>query len=173
MLWLRLKLQLIPCIAEEVSRACELYQMLLQEAGTGDKSKLKELTLLQASIRGRIQEFEDFFEENAEHPFIQFFEKQKLRLRKLLQMEIPKPKPVEKPYEPEIIIEKAPDKPKSISTDDFVKDLLQKPSKRLESASQSQFNLQGDWKELVFKIKLTREEYNKLMIMKSKRPVRF
>lgn len=144
MLWLRLKLNLIPCISEEVSRASELYQMLLQECVTGDKTKLKELALLQASIRGRIQEFEDFFEENTEHPYTQFFEKQRLRLRKLLQIEIPKPKPITKPPSPELTIEKLPEKPKPITTDDFVKDLLQKPAKRQEIENKQKFDLQGD-----------------------------
>jgi hypothetical protein len=59
--------------------------MIIQEVLNGDSSKLKELALLQASIRGRIEEFDLFFEENADDPRIVYFEKQRLLLRKLLQ----------------------------------------------------------------------------------------
>lgn len=49
--------------------------MILTEVLNGDKSKIKELALLQASIRGRIEEFDLFFEENADDPRIIYFEK--------------------------------------------------------------------------------------------------
>lgn len=158
MIWLRLKLHMIPSIAQEVDSVYELYDKLLSESS--NKVKLKELLLLQASIRGRIQEFEDLFEKNYENPLIIHFEKQKLRLRKLLQKE--PPKIVTPP--PEL---KQQNSAKPITTDDFIKDIMHKPAKR--SASPSPAPEKNEWKELIFKIKLTKEEYSKLLTMKAKK----
>jgi len=163
MLWLRLKLSLLPCISEEVNRVSELYQMLLEEAQTGDKNLVKELNLLQASIRGRIQELEEFYEHNFEDHRVGFFEKQRLRLRKLLQTEKPKAESIQEEVEEEV--QTPVEKP--ISTDDFIQGLLNKPS---EKPQQSTLNKsKSEWKEFVFKIKLTRQEYEKLMRFKAKK----
>ena len=151
-------MHLIPSIAQEVDTVCDLYEGLWSESN--NKEKLKELLLLQASIRGRIQEFEDLFEKNYENPLIIHFEKQKLRLRKLLQKEptkiiTPPPEPV-----------KSQNASKPISTDDFIKDIMHKPQKK---TSQPTPTPQNEWKELVFKIKLTKEEYSKLLTLKAKK----
>lgn len=148
---------MIPSIAQEVDSVCRLYDGLLKESS--NKEKLKELLLLQASIRGRIQEFEDLFEKNYENPLINHFEKQKLRLRKLLQKEPAKVNPPSEPIKPQV-----PSKP--ISTDDFIKDIMQKPSKKAPQPAPSTSN---DWKELIFKIKLNKEEYSNLLKLKAKR----
>lgn len=157
---------MIPCIAEEVTRVSELYALLLAEAATGDRIKLKELTLLQASIRGRIQEFEEFYDQHATDPNIGFFEKQRLRLRKLLMMEIEKPEPVIKPKP------KAAEPPKqkqNITTDSLVKDLMQRPNKTPTKERPLPAKPAADWTEMVFRIKLTRDEYNRLMTLKARK----
>ena len=159
MIWLRLKLHMIPSIAQEVDAVSIKYEKLLVEAS--NKEKFKELLLLQASIRGRIQEFEDLFEKNYENPLIVHFEKQKLRLRKLLQKEPVKiVTPPPEPAKPTV-------SPKPITTDDFIKDMIQKPFKR--PASPAPVPPPNEWKELLFKIKLTKEEYSKLLTLKAKK----
>jgi hypothetical protein len=157
MIWLKLKLHLIPSIAQEVDTVCKKYEQLLSESN--NKEKLKELLLLQASIRGRIQEFDELYEKNYEDPLIVHFEKQKLRLRKLIQTE---------PQKPVQVVEtgKRQNSPKPVSTDDFIKDILNKPAKRAPTPPPV---VQTEWKELVFKIKLTKEEYSRLLTLKSKR----
>lgn len=157
MIWLKLKLHLIPSISQEVDTVCKNYESLLLESG--NKEKLKELLLLQASIRGRIQEFDELYEKNYENPLIVHFEKQKLRLRKLIQKEPQKPAPLPEASKPQ-------NSPKPVSTDDFIKDILQKPGKRTPTPPPV---TQTEWKELVFKIKLTKEEYSRLLTLKSKR----
>lgn len=158
MIWLKLKLHMIPSISQEVDYVTQLYESLLNESS--NKEKLKELLLLQVSIRGRIQEFEDLFEKNYENPLIVHFEKQKLRLRKLLQKE--PIKLVTPPSEPI----KSPNPQKPITTDDYIKDIIQKNVKRSNTPPPT---AQAEWKELVFKIKLTKEEYSKLLALKAKR----
>ncbi|OMJ75435.1 hypothetical protein SteCoe_25402 [Stentor coeruleus] len=158
MIWLKLKLHMIPSISQEVDHVTQLYESLLNESS--NKEKLKELLLLQVSIRGRIQEFEDLFEKNYENPLIVHFEKQKLRLRKLLQKE--PIKLITPPSEPI----KAPNPQKPITTDDYIKDVIQKNVKRSNTPPPA---TQAEWKELVFKIKLTKEEYGKLLNLKAKR----
>jgi hypothetical protein len=159
---------MIPCIAEEVTRVSELYALLLAEAATGDRTKLKELTLLQASIRGRIQEFEEFYDQHATDPNIGFFEKQRLRLRKLLMMEFEKPEPAVKP-KPKPKAAEAPKQKQSITTDSLVKDLMQRPNKTPTKERPLPAKPVGDWTEMVFRIKLTREEYNRLMTLKARK----
>lgn len=157
MIWLKLKLHLIPSISQEVDTVCKTYEQLLLESS--NKEKLKELLLLQASIRGRIQEFDELYEKNYENPLIVHFEKQKLRLRKLIQKEPQKHVPV-------VEVNKAQSSLKPVSTDDFIKDILQKPAKRTSTPPPV---TQTEWKELIFKIKLTKEEYSRLLTLKSKR----
>lgn len=160
-MWLRLKLEMIPCIAQEVTRAVELYSMLEIEARGGDKHKTKELAMFQASIRGRIEEFEQFYDGNALDDRIVFFEKQKLRLRKLLHPKAP-PKPVT-PVQPS-----APSpQPDSISTEQLVKTALRSQEK---SRDRSPLPVKdSEWKEVVFRIKLTPEEFSRLRIAKAQR----
>jgi hypothetical protein len=157
MIWLKLKLHLIPSISQEVDTVCKTYEHLLSESSK--KEKLKELLILQASIRGRIQEFDELYEKHYDDPLIVHFEKQKLRLRKLLQKEPPK---LVTPSEPM----KTQSSAKPITTDDFIKDILQKPARRTPTPPPVS---QSEWKELVFKIKLTKEEYSRLLTMKTKR----
>mmetsp|Transcript_15778 Transcript_15778/g.28824 ORF Transcript_15778/g.28824 Transcript_15778/m.28824 type:complete len:170 (-) Transcript_15778:309-818(-) len=166
MLWLKLKLHMIPCISEEVTRVCELYGLLLEEASQGDRSKLKELILLQASIRGRIQELEDFFEQNFKDPRIQHFEKQRLRLRKLLQQRTsaestpPKPPPRKSEKVPSPPQQGSPENPPQAKTE------------RIEATPSVKRQLKTPdvaWNEIVFKIKLTPQEYNELMVLKAKK----
>lgn len=156
---------MIPCISEEVTRVCELYELLLEEASAGHRNKLKELVLLQASIRGRIQELEDFFEANFKDPRIQHFEKQRLRLRKLLQqrsnVEVTPPKPpprrVERVQEQTVV--ESPTSPPQPQLNQTSPPVKRRPPKAAELA----------WNEIVFKIKLTPQEYNELMVLKAKR----
>lgn len=157
MIWLKLKLHLIPSISQEVDTVCRNYDQLLIEAGK--KDKLKELLLLQASIRGRIQEFDELYEKHYDDPLIPHFEKQKLRLRKLLQKEPPKAAPPQETIKPQ-------SSAKPVTTDDFIKDILQKPARRTPTPPPV---TQSEWKELVFKIKLTKQEYSRLLTMKTKR----
>lgn len=168
MLWLRLRLHMIPCIAEEVTRVSELYALLLAEAASGDRIKLKELTLLQASIRGRIQEFEEFYDQHATDPHIAFFEKQRLRLRKLLIIEFEKPEPLLKP-KPKAKLVEPPKQKQNITTDSLVKDLMQRPAKTPPRERPLPKEPVDNWNEVVFRIKLTREEYNRLMTLKARK----
>jgi hypothetical protein len=164
MLWLKLKLHMIPCISEEVTRVCELYELLSEEASQGDRSKLKELILLQASIRGRIQELEDFFEANFKDPRIQHFEKQRLRLRKLLQRSSTATSPPPKPPPRKVERVQSPPRQDSPPSPPQVKP-EEPPIVKRAPPKQSE----GSWNEIVFKIKLTAQEYNELMVLKAKK----
>ena len=166
MLWLRLRLHMIPCIAEEVTRVSELYALILAEAVTGDRTKLKDLTLLQASIRGRIQEFEEFYDQNATDQHISFFEKQRIRLRKLLMVENEKPEPIVKP---KLKVIEPPKQKQNITTDSLVKDLMQRPAKTPNRERPLPKEPTDNWNEVLFRIKLTREEYNQLMKLKARK----
>jgi hypothetical protein len=160
MMWLRLKLDMIPCISQEVTRALELYNLLEIEARGGDRQKMKELAMFQASIRGRIEEFEQFYEENALDDRIGYFEKQKLRLRKLLHPKAP-PKP-------RAALPSAPSpQPDSISTELLVKTALRKQQESRETTPLP--SKDSEWKEVVFRIKLTPEEFSRLRIAKAQR----
>ena len=150
-----------PCISQEVSKVIELYSLLEIEARGGDRQKTKELAMLQASIRGRIEEFEQFYEQNALDDRIQFFEKQKLRLRKLLH---PKPPP-----KPAVQAHPSPPSPvpESISTDQLVKSAIRSRQKSREPTPLP--GRDSEWKEVVFKIKLTAEEFSRLRMAKAQR----
>ena len=160
MLWLKLKPSLIPCVAQEVSQVSDLYELMLSEVP--DRQKLKELSILQASIKGRIQELDEFFDENPTSPYLPFFEKQRLKLRKLLQREPPQPVP-ETPSESVIEPNES-----VFSTDDYIKELLQKP----KPAAPPKPLEKTEWNEIVFKIKLTKKEYLQLMKIKAQRAYR-
>lgn len=62
-----------------------------------------------------------------------------------------------------------PKQQKEFNTDDLVKNVMQKPTesaRRDTSPSQAKAK---EWKEIVFRIKLTPEEYNRLMVLKARK----
>ena len=56
----------------------------------------------------------------------------------------------------------------AFSTDDYVRELLNKPKKVKETKKEKK----PEWNEVVFKIKLNRNEYNKLLKVKAQRAFR-
>eukprot|EP01017_Pseudomicrothorax_dubius_P036457 TRINITY_DN5221_c0_g1_i1.p1 TRINITY_DN5221_c0_g1~~TRINITY_DN5221_c0_g1_i1.p1 ORF type:complete len:215 (+),score=34.77 TRINITY_DN5221_c0_g1_i1:36-680(+) len=86
--WMRLKLHLLPCISQEVDAVIREYLGLVEQLKGGQKDAYDKLLILQLSIKARIDEFDQFFEENFTDYRIAYFEKQKLRLRKLLNTQI-------------------------------------------------------------------------------------
>ncbi|KAL4446013.1 hypothetical protein ABPG74_011005 [Tetrahymena malaccensis] len=87
-IWLRLKLDLLPCIAQEVDRISLDYMESVEKVRAGDRIEYKNLVLKQANIRTRIEEFEKFYDKFYADYRIGYFEKLKLRLRKLLSPHI-------------------------------------------------------------------------------------
>ncbi|KAL4492405.1 hypothetical protein ABPG72_005540 [Tetrahymena utriculariae] len=87
-IWLRLKLDLLPCIAQEVDRISLDYMDSVEKVRAGDRLEYKNLVLKQANIRTRIEEFEKFYDKFYADYRIGYFEKLKLRLRKLLSPHI-------------------------------------------------------------------------------------
>ncbi|EAR85364.2 hypothetical protein TTHERM_00471410 (macronuclear) [Tetrahymena thermophila SB210] len=87
-IWLRLKLDLLPCIAQEVDRISLDYMESVEKVRAGDRLEYKNLVLKQANIRTRIEEFEKFYDKFYADYRIGYFEKLKLRLRKLLSPHI-------------------------------------------------------------------------------------
>lgn len=100
-MWLNLKLDLLPCIAQEVEKITKDYLRmsshinklgLSEEVRKGDNHSYQELVALQANvfqllypkIRARIEEFDRFYDRNYADYRIGYFEKMKLRMRKLL-----------------------------------------------------------------------------------------
>lgn len=60
----------------------------MDEARNGDKECYQKLIFLQNEVRNRIDEFDRFYEKNYADFRIPYFEKLKLRLRKLLSNNI-------------------------------------------------------------------------------------
>ena len=61
---------------------------MVEEARNGDKESYQKLIFLQNEVRNRIDEFDRFYEKNYADFRIPYFEKLKLRLRKLLSNNI-------------------------------------------------------------------------------------
>jgi len=89
--WLRLKLDLLPCISQEADKAANDYNSLIERFRRGDKEVIQDILLLQASIRARIDEFDRFYEQNFSDPRIAYFERTKMKLRKILYTPVEAP----------------------------------------------------------------------------------
>ncbi|CAD8159900.1 unnamed protein product [Paramecium pentaurelia] len=86
--WLVLRLDLLPSIAQEVEQICIHYIHLCDEVRKGNKQAYQDLIVLQARIRGRMDDFDKFYDRNYADYRIGYFEKMKLRLRKLISPHI-------------------------------------------------------------------------------------
>ncbi|CAD8145571.1 unnamed protein product [Paramecium pentaurelia] len=86
--WLVLRLDLLPSIAQEVEQICTHYIHLCDEVRKGNKQAYQDLIVLQARIRGRMDDFDKFYDRNYADYRIGYFEKMKLRLRKLISPHI-------------------------------------------------------------------------------------
>ncbi|CAD8064901.1 unnamed protein product [Paramecium sonneborni] len=86
--WLVLRLDLLPSIAQEVEQICINYIHLCDEVRKGNKQAYQDLIVLQARIRGRMDDFDKFYDRNYADYRIGYFEKMKLRLRKLISPHI-------------------------------------------------------------------------------------
>jgi len=95
--WLRLKLELLPCISQEADKVGSDYQGLIERFRKGDKQVIQDILLLQASIRSRIDEFDKFYEVHFADPRIAYFERTKMKLRKLLYIPVETPEQEQSP----------------------------------------------------------------------------
>ena len=57
---------------------------MLLNARDGDSKAMTDLEFLNVSIRARIEDLDNFYDENSHDFRLPFFEKQKFRLRRLL-----------------------------------------------------------------------------------------
>ncbi|EGR33724.1 hypothetical protein IMG5_042480 [Ichthyophthirius multifiliis] len=89
MIWLRLKLDLLPCIAQEIDRFCNLYFEKAKKVEQGDEEAYKNIIQLQKDALKRIDDIDAFYEKNYSDYRIGYFEKLKIKLRKLLSPFIP------------------------------------------------------------------------------------
>ena len=94
MKWISLKMNMIPLIFQEIDNVTEQYINLLNSIrkvnfNENDENKfeyennLNEFNELRESITKRINELEDFYENNIEDIRVNNFEKARLRLKKL------------------------------------------------------------------------------------------
>ena len=97
MKWISLKMNMIPLIFQEIDNVTEKYINLLnsiRKINENDNNKfeyennLNEFNELRESITKRINELEDFYENNIEDIRVNNFEKARLRLKKLLMYDI-------------------------------------------------------------------------------------
>ena len=99
MKWISLKMNMIPLIFQEIDNVTEQYINLLNSIrkvnfNENDDNKfeydnnLNEFNELRESITKRINELEDFYENNIEDIRVNNFEKARLRLKKLLMYDI-------------------------------------------------------------------------------------
>ena len=97
MKWISLKMNMIPLIFQEIDNVTEKYINLLnsiRKINENDNNKfeyennLNEFNELRESITKRINELEDFYENNIEDIRVNNFEKARLRLKKLLMYDV-------------------------------------------------------------------------------------
>ena len=88
MKFMKLKYYLAPIFIKEVNKISEKYLNLIKEIQeTNNYEKTLEFNELRNSITLRIEEIDNFFEQNFDKPFIFNFEKGRIRLKKLLMYE--------------------------------------------------------------------------------------
>ena len=96
MKWISLKMHMLPIIFQEIDFVTEKYITILnylrKEKEESDEKKIekekKEFIELREEITKRINELEDFYEENIEDIRVNNIEKARLRLKKLLMYDI-------------------------------------------------------------------------------------
>ncbi len=96
MKWITLKMHMLPIIFQEIDFVTEKYITILnylrKEKEESDEKKIekekKEFIELREEITKRINELEDFYEENIEDIRVNNIEKARLRLKKLLMYDI-------------------------------------------------------------------------------------
>ena len=99
MKWISLKMNMIPLIFQEIDNVTEQYINLLNSIrkinfNENDNNKFEyennvnEFNELRESITKRINELEDFYENNIEDIRVNNFEKARLRLKKLLMYDV-------------------------------------------------------------------------------------
>jgi len=89
--WLRLKPELLPCVSQETDKFIQEYHTLLEKHRGGDQDLSEEIMNHQALIKSRIADFDKFYELNYSCPTIGYFEKLKMKLRKLLFIAVQEP----------------------------------------------------------------------------------
>ena len=82
--WINLKPHLLPVIVQEVDNVVKKHRSLLISAQDGDAKAARDLEFLNVSIRARIEDLDNFYDEHSHDFRLPFFEKQKFRLRRLL-----------------------------------------------------------------------------------------
>ena len=82
--WITLKPHLLPGVVAEVDNVVIKHRGLLIRARDGDSKAMKDLEFLNVSIRSRIEDLDNFYDENYLDFRMPFFEKQKFRLRRLI-----------------------------------------------------------------------------------------
>ena len=102
MKWITLKMHMLPVIFQEIDFVTEQYINLLntiRKSNTNEvnflrnnakekETKIKEFNELRENITKRINELEDFYEDNIEDIRVNNFEKARLRLKKLLMYDV-------------------------------------------------------------------------------------
>jgi hypothetical protein len=96
MKWISLKMHMLPIIFQEIDLVTEKYITILnylrKEKEESEEKKIekekKEFMELREEITKRINELEDFYEENIEDIRVNNIEKARLRLKKLLMYDI-------------------------------------------------------------------------------------
>ena len=87
MKWKELRGFYFPLCMEEISRVKTHYLSLIQQIQKSNSEKDKKAFLeLRKSIEQRIIEIDNFIEENFDKPYVLHFEKCKIKLKKLLQL---------------------------------------------------------------------------------------
>ena len=109
MKWLQLKLQMLPIIAVEINNAIAKYIQLVEEIdeyslqnpdkkstkvkqnGNADHDEEKYKLMVtysqhRASCKARMEELKQFYMENCDDEKIHFFEKLRLKLKKIMQL---------------------------------------------------------------------------------------
>ena len=92
MSWLQLKLQMLPCISNEIQTNIKRFNTLVDQIDNEshlpesqrNAKLLQEYSRLRASMKARMEELAIFYNENLDDDKINFFEKLRLKIKKAL-----------------------------------------------------------------------------------------
>ena len=87
--WLQLKLQFLPCIANEVRNKITDYNAIVAKIDSSHDSdtwadNLQEYSRMRAQIKARMEEMANFYDDNIDDEKIHFVEKLRLKLKRAL-----------------------------------------------------------------------------------------
>ncbi|CAI2380826.1 unnamed protein product [Moneuplotes crassus] len=189
--WVPLKTYLMPSIANEIKSIYTQLKDTIQEIENGDADKVQDYVFLRSSIKTRIEEINEFYETHINDPKIHYLEKYRLKLKQCLLLKCDPPPQSHRDEEanfegseykqPKERARNA--RPPSFSGPDVSNEgfaskhshtaqnqLAQEYNNSKERvAPQKEAKPKGEWKELIFRIKLTPEEYSAYLHEKAKR----